>query len=315
MRTDADSISGVVPIIPTPFDPGTEDVDLAALRKLVDFAASMDLGAVCLPAYGSEYYKLTDAERLQVVETVVEHAAGRFPVIAQCNHGAARVAADLARQSVARGADVVSFALPRQMPLAESDLLEYAARICDAVETPILIQDWNPAGSTVGASFCAELQRRCPNFRYVKLEEPRMAPKVQAIREATDDGVGVFEGWGGLYTLELIPAGIRGIMPGLALSDFMAEVWRRGRSGDRTGALAVFQRILPWLTFVLSDMEFFNLMEKRLLVRMGVLEHATLRNPTLAPDADTLAYADWLSEALVEAAETLNATRAQASDR
>jgi dihydrodipicolinate synthase/N-acetylneuraminate lyase len=315
VRTEADSISGVVPVMPTPFVPGTEDVDPAALRELVDFAASVDLEAVCLPAYGSEYYKLTDEERLQVVEVAVAHAAGRFSVVAQCNHGAARVAAALARQNVASGADVVSFALPRQMPLGETDLLEYAAHICDAVDTPVLIQDWNPGGATIGASFCAELQRRCPNFRYVKLEEPRMALKVRAIREATGDRVGVFEGWGGLYTLELLPAGICGIMPGLAVSDFLAEVWRLEGSGDRAGAVAVFQQILPWLTFGLSDMEFFNLMEKRLLVRRGVLEHDTLRRPTLTPDADTLAYADLLGEALVEAAETLNATRSQASDR
>ena len=259
-----------------------------------------------MPAYGSEYYKLTDGERLEVVEAVVDHAAGRFRVIAQCNHGAARVAADLARQNVAHGADIVSFALPRQMPLGESELLEYAASICDAVEAPILIQDWNPAGSTIGASFCVELQRRCPNFRYVKLEEPRMAPKVRAIREATGDGIGVFEGWGGLYTLELIPAGICGIMPGLALSDFMAKVWGLGRGGDRAGALAIFRQILPWLTFVLSDMEFFNFMEKRLLVRLGVLEHDVLRNPTLAPDADTLAYADWLADELVRTTSKSN---------
>ena len=85
MRTDADAISGVVPVMPTPFVPCTEDVDAAALRKLVDFAASVGLGAVCLPAYGSEYYKLTDEERLQVVEEVVAHAAGRFSVVAQCS--------------------------------------------------------------------------------------------------------------------------------------------------------------------------------------------------------------------------------------
>jgi 2-keto-3-deoxy-L-arabinonate dehydratase len=35
-----------------------------ALRRLIDFAIASGLKAVCLPAYASEFYKLTDEERL-----------------------------------------------------------------------------------------------------------------------------------------------------------------------------------------------------------------------------------------------------------
>ena len=84
------SISGVVPIVPTPFVPGSEDIDTAALRRLVDFAVDAEAAAICLPAYGSEFYKLTDQERLDVVEVAVDQAAGRLPVMAQCNHGSAQ---------------------------------------------------------------------------------------------------------------------------------------------------------------------------------------------------------------------------------
>jgi len=42
--------------------------------------------------------------------------------------------------------------------------------------------------------------------------------------EATDGEVGVLEGWGGVYMLDLIPAGICGVMPGLGVSDLLALV-------------------------------------------------------------------------------------------
>lgn len=51
------------------------------------------VGAVCLPAYASEFYKLTETERLQVIETALAAAEGRVQVVAQANYPAARGAA------------------------------------------------------------------------------------------------------------------------------------------------------------------------------------------------------------------------------
>ncbi len=294
-------VSGVVPIVPTPFEPGTEALDLAAHRRLVDHAIALGLSAVCLPAYGSEFYKLTDQERLELIENAITAADGRTTVIAQCNHGSARGAADLARQSTRLGADVISFELPRLFPLAEDRHLEYAREVCDATERPVLIQDSNPSGATIGADFCTRLLARSPNFRYIKLEEPRMGPRIRAIRTATDDGVGVLEGWGGLYTLELLDAGIVGIMPGLGLADFHAELWRTAIAGDMSRARALFDVVAPWTLNALTDIEFYNVAEKRLLVARGLLTHGATRSPTHRPDDDALAYAAVLDARVVAA--------------
>jgi dihydrodipicolinate synthase/N-acetylneuraminate lyase len=55
-------LRGVVPIIPTPFR-ADESIDEAGLAACVRFAVRCGVGAVCLPAYASEFYKLTEAER------------------------------------------------------------------------------------------------------------------------------------------------------------------------------------------------------------------------------------------------------------
>jgi dihydrodipicolinate synthase/N-acetylneuraminate lyase len=74
-------IDGIVPIIPTPFH-ADEEIDWAALRGLLDFAAAATVEAVCLSAYASEFYKLTEAERREVIIVAVDHIRGRVPVIA-----------------------------------------------------------------------------------------------------------------------------------------------------------------------------------------------------------------------------------------
>ena len=59
-------IRGIVPIVPTPFvkDGGVHWGDL---EKLLNFAVQAAVCAVCLPAYASEFYKLTEQERRELV--------------------------------------------------------------------------------------------------------------------------------------------------------------------------------------------------------------------------------------------------------
>ena len=189
------TLRGVIPVLPTPFH-ADETIHPAALEPLVDFAVQAGVGAVCLPAYAGEFYKLAERERYALVQAAVQAAAGRIPVIAQSNHPAARVAAEIAQRNADLGADVISFAIPRVFSVTPADLLAYCETVCRAVDLPILVQDFNPSGATVDADFCCRLAAVCPNFAYIKLEEPLMGGKVAAIRAATQDAVGVLEGWG-----------------------------------------------------------------------------------------------------------------------
>ena len=236
---------GVVPVVPTPFD-DNELVDFESLERLIDFAADAGVTGVCLPAYGSEFYKLAESERAGLVRAAVKFARGRVKIVAQSNHFSSKLAAETAQQNQDSGAEVISFALPRLFALSEEDLLRYATRVARSVTVPVLVQDFNPGGASVGASFARRLHELSPNFRFLKLEEPLMGPKVHAIREATAGAVGVLEGWGGMYLLELLPTGICGTMPGLAMIDLFQSVVRNAREGDALAASRLFERMLPF---------------------------------------------------------------------
>jgi 4-hydroxy-tetrahydrodipicolinate synthase len=294
----------MVPVIPLPFRED-ESIDDEGLAALCEFAARQQVGALCLPAYGSEFYKLSDEERLHAVRVAVETVGGRVPVMGQSNHGSARRAAELARANEKAGASVISVALPRGFAYGEDDLLEFARTVGKAIGVPLLVQDWNPTGPAVGAEFCARLRDACPNFRYVKLEEPRMGPKVRAIRARCGDAVGVLEGWGGEYMLELIPAGIVGVMPGLACVDVLQRVWDLGRAGRLAEAYEHFARIHPWIAYSLQSMESYNYLEKDLLTRRGLLRASHPRHPRMRLDADTTAYAEFLMGRVLDAVARL----------
>src|SRR5581483_8754407 len=171
-------IDGVVPIIPTPFD-GNDRPDLAGLGPLVDFAAAGGCSAVCLPAYASEFYKLSDEERIDVVRHAVLQSNGRIPVIGQANHPSARHAARFAGVLEAAGVDAVAVGVPRLFGVPERDIFRYFETILSSIQVPLLIQDFNPGGATLTAQFVADLHRLYPHFAYIKLEEPMLAAKIK----------------------------------------------------------------------------------------------------------------------------------------
>jgi len=295
-----EELAGAVPIIPTPFD-RHDEIDEEALRHMVEFAAAKGLAAICLPAYGSEFYKLSEQERVRVVQVAVDQAAGRTLVVAQCNHGSSRVALSLAKANVENGADLISVALPRQFALAEDDLLRYVTPILNGVSVPSLVQDFNPGGPTIGVNFATRLRSECPNLRYLKLEEPLLAAKVVAMREATADEIGILEGWGGLYMMELIPAGICGVMPGLAIADALNLVFNMRRANQSAGAFQLYEKLLPQIVFALQNLELFLYCEKRLLEARGLLSNAHCRSAGFTPDAHTVRYVDELNDRILQA--------------
>jgi len=300
------SINGIVPVVPIPFTEEDAIVE-AELRRIIDFCVDNHAEAVCLPAYGSEFYKLTEAERLEVVRLAVDQSAGRVPVAGQANHFSRSAAIALARRMEDLGADLISMAAPRMFGLSEDDLLRFFVPVAQALEVPLLIQDWNPGGPTVGAAFAKRLHEECPNFRYLKLEEPLMGEKIQAIRAATNGEVGVLEGWGGMYMMELIPAGICGVMPGVTVLPVLDRVYRLRQAGQDKEAYQLFTQVLPFIVFQLQDMELFLHLEKRLLKALGVIDTVRVREATIHLDAVTEAYGEFLIE---RTADMVNEVRA-----
>lgn len=300
MKETTRGLTGVVPIIPTPFTED-EEIDEQGICNLIDFAVDGGIEAVCLPAYASEFYKLSDDEKLQVVKVAVNHAAGRIKIVAQSNNPSLRGAVKLAQENVKAGADVVSLAVPRIFSLPDDSLKEYLSGFLSSIpDTPVLIQDFNPGGASISAGFIQELMEAHDNFKYLKLEEPLCAPKFEDIIKRTEGKIGLFEGWGGLYMLELIPLGIAGVMPGLGVSDILQKVFLLRKNGEDKKAFSLFEKVMPQIFFSLQNMELFHYAEKELLMARGILTNSVARKAAYKPDHSTRQYIKELNDRIVE---------------
>src|SRR4051794_32641178 len=161
---------GVFPVAPTIFDDRGE-LDLAGQRRCIDFMIDAGSNGLCILANFSEQFVLTDAERDQVMLAVLDHVAGRVPVIVTTTHFGSRICAERSRRAQDAGAAMVMVMPPYHgatFRVAEPSIYEFFKVVADAISIPIMIQDAPVAGTPLSVPFLARLAREIGNIRYFK---------------------------------------------------------------------------------------------------------------------------------------------------
>src|ERR1700735_65885 len=129
---------GVFPYLVSPVDPdGAIRRDVLA-RLCDDLIASGVRGLTPLGSTG-EFAYLNNAQRLAVVETTIEAARGRLPVVAGVASTSTSDAVAQAKAYQRLGADGILAILEAYFPLSDAQIESYFRAIADAVELPVVI--------------------------------------------------------------------------------------------------------------------------------------------------------------------------------
>src|SRR5260370_10090814 len=147
---------GVFAIPPTPFDEAG-NVDELSLRGCVDFCVDAGAHGIVAPVNASESIALTDAERLRVAEVLVEHAAGRVPVVVGVSGVSSAASVLYARHAAQAGAAAV-IAMPPYVKHAPADeIYEFYVAVARAADPlPVWIQDYvGPVGTPTAPTLLA----------------------------------------------------------------------------------------------------------------------------------------------------------------
>src|SRR5712692_10424919 len=125
--------SGVYSVLPTPFGPSSE-VDHDGLRSLIDLFLASGVNGVTALGVTSEVARLTEPERGQVLETILQHVNGRVPVVAGSTADGLRTCIQYTRHSRDAGAAAVMISPPR-MPRINSDgVVRHFAEVASACD-------------------------------------------------------------------------------------------------------------------------------------------------------------------------------------
>ncbi|WP_150695394.1 dihydrodipicolinate synthase family protein [Pandoraea terrae] len=271
---------GIFPVAPTTFHPSGE-LDLESQKRCIDFMIDSGVDGICILANFSEQFTLSDDEREVLTRTVLEYVAGRVPVIVTTTHYSTAVCAARSRRAQAQGAAMLMVMPPYHgatFRVPEPQIYEYFARLSDAVDIPIMIQDAPAAGTPMSASFLARMAQEIEHVAYFKIETPGAAAK---LRELIRLGGAAVEGpWDGEEAITLmadLDAGATGAMTGGAYADGIRPIIEAYRGGDRDKAFALYQRWLPLINY--ENRQSGILSAKVLMKEGGVIACDAPRHP------------------------------------
>ena len=281
---------GIFPVAPTTFTESGE-LDLVSQKRCIDFMIDAGSDGICILANFSEQFLLADDERELLTKTILEHVAGRVPVIVTTTHFSTQVCIERSLRAQAMGAAMLMVMPPYHgatFRVGEPQIHEFYARLSDAVGIPIMIQDAPAAGTPLSAAFLARMAREIEHVSYFKIETAGAASKLRELIRLGGDAI---EGpWDGEEAITLLPdldAGATGSMTGGAYMDGIRPIIEAHRNGDRETAYTLYQKWLPLINY--ENRQAGLLAAKALMKEGGVIACEAPRHPLPAMHPDTRA--------------------------
>jgi 4-hydroxy-tetrahydrodipicolinate synthase len=258
-------------------------VDEHALRELVEFQIKGKVEALVPVGSTGEGATLSESEQAFVIETVVDQANGRLPIIGGASSNATMKAIGLAKQVKECGADAILTVAPFYNKPTQEGIYQHVSAIADAVDIPIVI--YNVPGRTasnIDAKTALKLAEEIPHIAGVK-EASANFGQIMEILHHRPAGFGVWSGDDNL-TLSLVALGADGIVSVVAneVPKMFSDMVRAALKGKWEKARELHYQLLHLMN--VNFIESNPIPVKAALNMMGMIENQ-LRLP-LVPLSD-----------------------------
>lgn len=262
-------LSGVGTALVTPFT-ADGNVDFEAVRRLAIRQIENGIDMLIPCGTTGEAVTLDESEFRQVLEIVVDAAAGRVPVIAGAGSNATATAIHTARIAASCGVDAVLIVGPYYNKPTQEGYFQHFMAVADAVDCGVVL--YNVPGRT-GGNITAETQLRIAEHGRVIATKEASAnfSQIYDIVRGRPEGFAVLSGDDDLV-LAQIAIGMDGVISVAAneVPDEFARMIHLALDGETTAAMEIHYRLVDLLrgNFIESN----PIPVKTAMAMMGLLE-------------------------------------------
>ena len=219
-------------------------LDLPRLKSLIDWHVAEGTDGIVIVGTTGESPTVDVAEHCKLIESAVQFAAGRVPVIAGTGGNATREAIELTRFAKKAGANYCLSVVPYYNKPTQEGLYRHFKAIAESADIPLIL--YNVPGRTV-----ADLQNdtvirlsQVPNIVGIK-EATGSVERVQDLMKRMRKGFLVFSG-DDVTALSYILLGAHGVISVTAnvAPRLMHDLCAAARAGKATEAIAINNRLL-----------------------------------------------------------------------
>ncbi len=238
---------GIIPPVITPVNENNE-LMAEGLRNIIDHVISGGVHGIFVLGSTGEFYALDMKQKIRVIETAVEHTAGRVPLYIGASAITTRECCELVRISEKYGAQAVSVLTPMFVNPTEKELYDHYKEISEAADIPILLYN-NPDRTGVNLSAAlVEKLAGIPNIVGIKDSSGDMTLTSEYIRRTRGKGLN-FKVIAGRDTmiLAILAYGGAGAIAATAnvLPKLVVQIYERYIKGDLKGALEAQYMLAP----------------------------------------------------------------------
>lgn len=246
-------LHGLMSAMSTPLTSDGTGIDEPILRELTERTIQGGVHGLVPCGSTGEFAALTNAERRQVVEIVIDQTAGRVPVVPHVGAMSTAEASSLARHAEAAGAAGLMVVAPYYEPLDLEETKRYFLDVASAISLPVMVYNLPVAtGVNLEPAEVADLAVKAQNIQYVKDTSGDFSQAARLIHDH-GDVLKTFVGWDTLYLAALVEGGA-GSVNGAAnfVSPQLVQVYNSVQAGDLKAAKATWAEIFPLMQFLVS---------------------------------------------------------------
>jgi 4-hydroxy-tetrahydrodipicolinate synthase/2-keto-3-deoxy-L-arabinonate dehydratase len=202
-------------------------------------------------------------------------------VIVTTTHYGTRVCAERSRCAQDMGAAMVMVMPPYHgatFRVPEVQIYEFYARLSDAIDIPIMVQDAPASGTVLSAPFLARMATEIEHLAYFKIETAGAASKLRELIRLGGEAIeGPWDGEEAITLLADLDAGATGAMTGGAFPDGIRTIIDPYLAGDREAAVLAYAKWLPLIN--VENRQGGILTAKALMKAGGVITCEAGRHP------------------------------------
>ena len=123
-KGESKSFNGVIPAMITSFNKN-ESINKESIRKTINYLISEKVDGLYITGSTGETFLMSQEEKKQVIEVVVEEVNGRVPVIAHIGSIGTKITTDLAQYAEKVGVDALSALPPFYYGFSNDEIFNY----------------------------------------------------------------------------------------------------------------------------------------------------------------------------------------------
>lgn len=273
-----ESIRGVNPIVAMPFD-DKGNVDITSFKSLVTHLVNSGCDGLTLFGIASEFYKLNQIEKQSLADWFhqITVKSDVFSCVSITEHST-ELAVKQAIDYQQLGFDSLMLLPPFFLNPSNSQIITHIQSVLSVVNIPVLIQ-YAPTetGQPITPEEMKIIADQYPNAVF-KIEcNPPLEYTKQLLRLVPN--AVVMNGYAGLYMLDMLENGGKGVMPGCSFTEIYIEIYKLWQQGEKSKALSLHNDLFRYINKWMTHCEYIIAIEKEILVRRCIISEGYCRKP------------------------------------